>query len=73
MSVWITWLNSPLLQKRTAELLKRNIIEGIIPESEEHSETCAAVADVLQTEIQRLQKFSVEELLAQRHARFRKF
>ena len=56
-----------------AELLKRNIIEGIIPESEDHSETCAAVADVLQTEIQRLQKFSVEELLAQRHARFRKF
>ena len=56
-----------------AELLKRNIIEGIIPESEDYSETCAAVADVLQTEIQRLQKFSVEELLAQRHARFRKF
>ena len=56
-----------------AELLKRQIIEGIIPESDDHTETCTAIADVLQTEIQRLQKLSLEELLAQRHARFRKF
>lgn len=55
------------------ELLKRKIIEGIIPESQDHAETCMAIADVLQTEIQRLQKLSVEELLAHRHARFRKF
>lgn len=55
------------------ELLKQQIIEGIIPESDDHTETCTAIADVLQTEIQRLQKLSLEELLAQRHARFRKF
>lgn len=55
------------------ELLEHQIIEGIIPEDEDHCETCSAIADVLQTELQRLNALSVEELLAARHARFRKF
>lgn len=55
------------------ELLQRHLIEGVISESDDHSETCVAVANMLESEIQRLQRLSVSELLKARHARFRKF
>lgn len=54
-----------------AELLERGIIEGIIPESDDHYETCMAVGEVIQKEIQRLSALSTEKMIMARHARFR--
>lgn len=62
-----------VLKISPTELLQRNLIEGIISESNDHNKTCLAIADVLQTEIQRLRQLSTSELLETRHARFRKF
>lgn len=62
-----------VLQLYPEKLLKQKVIEGIIPECENHQKICDEIALVLQTELKRLQSLSIEDLLDQRHARFRKF
>lgn len=55
------------------DLLKQKVIEGIIPEPEDHQAVLANVKQRLQIELEQLQKLSAEELLARRYQRFRKF
>lgn len=62
-----------IMQMTPAPLLKRGIIEGIIPESQEHVTTIQAIKQVLSAELTKLQSRSPEELLRLRHARYRKF
>lgn len=62
-----------ILKLDPASLLKQHVIEGIIPESENHKMICDDIAKVLQDELDRLQKLSISELIEKRHQRFRKF
>ena len=62
-----------ILKLDPASLLKQHVIEGIIPESENHNMICDDIAKVLQDELDRLQKLSISELIEKRHQRFRKF
>ena len=55
------------------DLLKMNVIEGIIAEPDNHQEVCQNIAEKLQSEINKLSKLSEAELLAKRYERFRKF
>lgn len=55
------------------DLLKQNIIEGIIQEPEDHEQVLKNIDQVLVKELKQLQQLSPEELLAKRYGRFRKF
>lgn len=62
-----------VLQLSPTKLLEQNVIEGIIPESQDHQETCQAIKKVLQKEIARLQKMSLDALCQARIERFSQF
>lgn len=62
-----------VMQLTPEALLKANVIEGIIPEPSAHKRFCRNLAQVIQPELEKLTQLPAEELLAQRHARFRKF
>lgn len=62
-----------VLQLSPQKLLQQRVIEGIIPENNDHQETCRAITKVLQSELSRLQKMSITELLSLRHQRFNRF
>ena len=62
-----------LLHLTPNELLKLKVIEGILPESDNHQEVIRQIDLCLQSEIKKLQALSEKELLMRRHQRFRKF
>lgn len=62
-----------LMQLTPESLLKKEIIEGIIAEPEDHQQVTANIAAVLKRELLRLEQFSPEELMENRHQRYRKF
>lgn len=62
-----------LMQMVPQALLKQQIIEGIIPESEDHQQVCLAIEHTLEKRLNKLQSISASELLAKRKARYRKF
>ncbi|MDY6043448.1 MAG: acetyl-CoA carboxylase carboxyl transferase subunit alpha, partial [Lactobacillus johnsonii] len=62
-----------LMQMVPQALLKQGIIEGIIPESEEHRQTCKDIEQVLIKQLNKLQELSPNQLLANRKKRYRKF
>lgn len=55
------------------DLLKQNVIEGIIEEPTYHLQVCKNIERVLENELDKLQNLSDEELLARGYERFRKF
>lgn len=55
------------------DLLKQNVIEGIIEEPTDHLQVCKNIERVLENELDKLQNLSDEELLARGYERFRKF
>lgn len=55
------------------DLLQQKVIEGIIDEPADHLQVCQNIEQVLQTELDKLQNLSAEELLVRRYERFRKF
>ena len=62
-----------LMQMVPQALLKQGIIEGIIPESEEHRKTCKNIEQVLLKRLNKLQELPPNQLLANRKKRYRKF
>ncbi|GEN20953.1 acetyl-coenzyme A carboxylase carboxyl transferase subunit alpha [Ligilactobacillus acidipiscis DSM 15836] len=62
-----------VMQLTPEALLKANIIEGIIPEPNAHKRFCKNIIQILRPELEKLEKLSPDELVAQRKARFRKF
>src|SRR5699024_12660133 len=64
---------SELMQMVPQALLKQEIIEGIIPESEEHRKTCKNIEQVLLKRLNKLQELPPNQLLANRKKRYRKF
>lgn len=62
-----------VMQLTPEDLLKANIIEGIIPEPNAHKRFCKNIIQILRPELEKLEKLSPDELVAQRKARFRKF
>lgn len=62
-----------VMQLTPEALLKANIIEGIIPEPNAHKRFCKNIIQILRPELEKLEKISPDELVAQRKARFRKF
>lgn len=62
-----------LMQMVPQALLKQRIIEGIIPESEEHRKTCKNIEQVLLKRLNKLQELPPNQLLANRKKRYRKF
>lgn len=56
-----------------SDLLKMGVIEGVIPEPDDHQIVCQNIAEKLQSEMDKLNSLSDEELLAKRYERFRKF
>lgn len=62
-----------LMQMVPQALLKQGIIEGIIPESEKHQQTCKNIEQVLVKRLNKLQELSPNQLLANRKKRYRKF
>jgi len=62
-----------LMQMVPQALLKQGIIEGIIPESEKHQQTCKNIEQVLLKRLNKLQELSPNQLLANRKKRYRKF
>ena len=54
-------------------LLKQRVIEGIIPEEENHRQTCLNIEKVLLKRLQYLQNLTPSELLVNRKKRYRKF
>ena len=61
------------MQMTPEALLKKQVIEGVIPESTDHQVTTAQIEAVLKRELPKLQELTPEELLSQRHQRYRKF
>ena len=55
-----------LMQMVPQALLKQGIIEGIIPESEKHQQTCKNIEQILLKRLNKLQKLSPNQLLANR-------
>lgn len=62
-----------LMQMTPRALLKQKIIEGIIPESADHQQTCLDIKQVLSQRLRSLAKLSKEQLLAKRRSRYRQF
>ena len=62
-----------VMQMTPEALLKQDIIEGIIPEDQDHRVTCQQIGRVLTTELEQLEQLSPAVLLAKRQARYRKF
>lgn len=62
-----------LMQMTPATLLNQGIIDGIIPESQNHQQTCRQISQVLAGRLSRLQQLSTTELLARREERYRQF
>ncbi|WP_428846214.1 hypothetical protein [Ligilactobacillus saerimneri] len=54
-------------------MLKQQVIEGIIPEPDDHKEVCTNIDQVLWEQLKKLRALPGNELVRQRHARFRKF
>ena len=61
------------MQLTPQALLKQQVIEGIIPEPDDHKEVCTNIDQVLWEQLQKLRALPGNELVRQRHARFRKF
>ncbi|WP_225429659.1 acetyl-CoA carboxylase carboxyltransferase subunit alpha [Ligilactobacillus pobuzihii] len=62
-----------VMQLTPEALDKAGVIEGIIPEPNTHKRFCKNIIQVLRPELEKLEKLSSDELVAQRKARFRKF
>lgn len=62
-----------IMQMTPEPLLHNKIIEGIIPESVDHAETCKSIRSTLEERLKFLKQFTGEELLARRKERYRKF
>lgn len=62
-----------LMQMTPQKLLEKKIIDGIIPESDNHLQTCQAIDQVLWHHLKVLQKLDKEQLIQMRMARYRKF
>ena len=62
-----------VMQLTPEALDKAGIIEGIIPEPNTHKRFCKNIIQVLRPELEKLERLSPDELVAQRKARFRKF
>lgn len=61
------------MQLTPENLLKQEVIEGIIDEPEDHDQVCENIDRVLQNELSKLEELSDDELLEKRYERFRKF
>lgn len=62
-----------IMQLTPTDLLKKQIIEGIIDEPSDHQQVINNIGAVLKSELLRLEKYSTQELLSKRHERYRKF
>ncbi|WP_251547080.1 carboxyltransferase subunit alpha [Limosilactobacillus caecicola] len=62
-----------VMQMTPEALLKQQIIDGIIPENQDHLITGQQVARMLTRELTKLNTLSTAQLLQQRQARYRKF
>lgn len=76
----IMWKNSDradeaaeLMQMTPPKLLEKKVIEGIIPESDNHVQTCQKIGQILDQHLKLLQGLSSEQLIQRRMARYRKF
>lgn len=66
-------LAAEVMQLTPENLLKQEVIEGIIDEPEDHDQVCENIDRVLQNELSKLEELSDDELLEKRYERFRKF
>ena len=62
-----------VMQMTPDPLLKKKVIEGIIPESDNHAETCENIKNLLVKRLAFLEQFKGEELLTRRRERYRNF
>ena len=62
-----------VMQLTPEALLKQEIIEGIIPESNSHRKVCKEIKKVLTRELKNLTSLTEFELVKRRKERYRKF
>lgn len=62
-----------IMQLTPTDLMKKKVIDGVIPEPSDHKEVIDNIGTVLQRELAKLRKYSAEELVQERHKRYRKF
>ena len=62
-----------IMQLTPSDLLRKRVIEGIIPEPADHQQVTAEIRDVLSKRLKKLNEFSGAELLQRRQKRYRKF
>lgn len=62
-----------IMQLTPSDLLRKRVIEGIIPEQADHQQVTAEIRDVLSKRLKKLNEFSGAELLKRRQKRYRKF
>lgn len=62
-----------IMQLTPENLLKKQVIEGVIAEPGDHQQVVNNISVVLKRELTRLSQYSPDELLAKRHQRYRKF
>lgn len=62
-----------VMQLTPESLLKNGVIEGVLAESDDHSQVISEIKKVLGRELTALSKKDVSELLTERYKRFRKF
>lgn len=62
-----------IMKLTPTDLLKQKVIEGIIPEPDNHQKVIDNISVVLQQELTKLEQFTPEDLIHNRHQRYRKF
>ena len=62
-----------VMQLTPEALLKQEIIEGIIPESNSHRKVCKEIKKILAQELKNLTSLTKFELVKRRKERYRKF
>ncbi|MDO4903027.1 MAG: carboxyltransferase subunit alpha [Limosilactobacillus sp.] len=62
-----------IMQITPQDLLKKQIIEGIIDEPDDHEQICKNIAEVLTEELAQLKQKTVDTLVQERQNRYRKF
>lgn len=62
-----------IMQLTPNDLLRKRVIEGIIPEPEDHHQVVVNIRDVLTKQLKKLNEFTSDELLHRRQKRYRKF
>ena len=61
------------LRLTAQDMMELGVVEQVIPEEKEFSQTYAHIQEELEATLEQLSALPVEELLEQRYQRFRKF